>query len=86
MAFVWRRTVDAPPAPGTKLSLGKVNRSGDVVVVRSQRSGTIRLVVKAGERIVPWDARSLSIQYARAAEFSKLGVRDPGFVITVPNM
>mgnify|MGYP003663111116 CR=1 FL=1 len=84
IATVWQRTVGSAPAPGTGLSLSDVNRNGDEVVVRFRQSGTIRLVVKAGERIIPWDARSLTVKYARAAEFEKLGVRDPGFVISIP--
>ena len=83
-ATVWQRTDQSSPAPGESLSLGKVKRKGDEVIVRFRKSGTIRLVVKAGDKVVPWDARNLNIKYARAAEFEKLGVRDPGFAITVP--
>ena len=83
-ATVWQRTVQSSPAPGKGLSLGKVKRKGEEVIVRFYKTGTIRLVVKAGDKIVPWDARSLNVSYARDAEFDKLGVRDPGFVITVP--
>ncbi len=84
IATVWQRNPGTDSAPGTELHLGKVNQNGDEVVVRFLQSGIIRLVVKAGDRVVPWDARSLSVKYARAAEFAKLGVRHPGFVITVP--
>lgn len=83
-ATVWQRTAQSPPVPGESLSLGKVKRKGEEVIVRFRKSGTIRLVVKAGDKIVPWDARNLNIKYARASEFEKLGVRDPGFAITVP--
>lgn len=83
-ATVWQRTAQSSPVPGESLSLGKVERKGDEVIVRFLKSGTIRLVVKAGDKIVPWDARSLNIKYARASEFEKLGVHDPGFAITVP--
>lgn len=83
-ATIWQQTADSASAPGIGLYLGKVKRNGDEVVVRFRQSGTIRLVVKSGNRIIPWDARSLAVKYARAVEFEKLGVRDPGFVITVP--
>jgi beta-lactamase regulating signal transducer with metallopeptidase domain len=83
-ATVWQRTVDSPAAPGAGLSLALVKRNGGQMVVRFLRSGTIRLVVKAGDRIVPWDARLLNVKYAQAAKFEKLGVHDPGFLITVP--
>ena len=83
-AMLWQRTAGAPLAPGSFLSLGKVSGDNDEVIVRFRRSGEIRLVVKVGDRIVPWDARSLNVSYARAAEFAELGVADPGFVITVP--
>jgi beta-lactamase regulating signal transducer with metallopeptidase domain/protocatechuate 3,4-dioxygenase beta subunit len=83
-ATVWQRNPGTDSAPGTDLFLGKVKQTGDEVVLRFRQSGVIRLVVKAGDKVVPWDARSLSVKYARAAEFAKLGVRHPGFVITVP--
>jgi beta-lactamase regulating signal transducer with metallopeptidase domain len=83
-ATVWQRTADSSPAPGQDLYLGKVKRKGEEVVVRFRQSATIRLIVKAGEKVVPWDARSLNVKYARAAEFEKLGVRHPGFAISVP--
>lgn len=83
-ATVWQRTAQSSPAPGEGLSLGKVKRTGEEVIVRFYKTGTIRIVVKAGDKIVPWDARSLNVKYARAAEFEKLGVRHPGFVISVP--
>jgi beta-lactamase regulating signal transducer with metallopeptidase domain/protocatechuate 3,4-dioxygenase beta subunit len=83
-ATVWQRTVNSTQAPGQGLYLGKVKRTGEEVVVRFRRTGTIRLVVKVGEKLVPWDARSLNVKYARSAEFEKLGVRHPGFVFTVP--
>ena len=83
-ATVWQRTAQSSPVPGESLSLGKVKRKGEEVIIRFRKSGTIRLVVKAGDKIVPWDARNLNIKYARASEFEKLGVRDPGFAITVP--
>lgn len=83
-ATVWQRTAQSSPVPGESLYLGKVKRKGEEVIVRFRKSGTIRLVVKAGDKVVPWDARNLNIKYARADEFEKLGVRDPGFAITVP--
>lgn len=83
-ATVWQRTAQSSPVPGESLDLGKVKRKGEEVIVRFRKSGTIRLVVKAGDKIVPWDARNLNIKYARASDFEKLGVRDPGFAITVP--
>ncbi len=83
-ATIWQRTTDSSPAPGQDLYLGKVKRRGEEVVVRFRQSATIRLIVKAGEKVVPWDARSLNVKYARAAEFEKLGVRHPGFAISVP--
>lgn len=80
----WQRNPSAGIAPGADLYLGKVKQNGDEIAVSFQQSGIIRLVVKAGDKVVPWDARSLSVNYARAAEFAKLGIRHPGFVITVP--
>ncbi|MDA1162381.1 MAG: carboxypeptidase regulatory-like domain-containing protein [Planctomycetota bacterium] len=82
--ILWQRTAESPLAPGAFLSLGKVSGDNDEVIVRFRHSGEIRLVVKVGDRIVPWDARSLSVSYARSAEFAELGVPDPGFIITVP--
>lgn len=83
-ATVWQRTAQSSPVPGESLDLGKVKRKGEEVIVRFRKSGTIRLVVKTGDKIVPWDARNLNIKYARASDFEKLGVRNPGFAITVP--
>lgn len=85
VATVWHRTATSPGAPGTGMRLGKLKRGRNEVVVRLRRSGTIRLVAKDGDKVIPWDARNLNVYYARANEFEKLGVPYPGFVISVPH-
>jgi beta-lactamase regulating signal transducer with metallopeptidase domain len=82
-ATVWQRANDSVPAPGAGLALGKVKRNSEVVV-RFRQSGTIRVVAKFADQMIRWDVRSVTAKYARSAEFEKLGVYRPGFLITVP--